>query len=93
VWHASVALLDMKHRKTRLFAQLTSGQRKLAIEFAKELLRGVGQFPSRVEHFSEYAVHYRRALTDAEVAGLPPGWMKLKAVDPAGTGIALEVDT
>ena len=71
---------------------LTSGQRKVAIEFAKSELAGVGQFPSRVEQL-EVGFHYRRAMTDEEIAGLPATWCAIPAVDPAGHGKILEENT
>lgn len=44
------------------------------------LLDGIGQGPT-IEHIGESAVHWRRSLSDEEIALLPPGWMAIPAVD------------
>ncbi len=67
-------------------------QRKLVAEFSKSLLQGVGQLPSAVEQF-EYAIHYRRAITDDEWKGLPEAWCAIPAVHQAGRGLVLEENT
>jgi len=71
---------------------LTNSRRRLVVEFAKAELVGVGQLPSRVEQF-EVAFHYRRALTDEEIAGLPLKWCEIPAVDLAGHGKVIEENT
>ncbi len=92
MWHASVAVLNMKHRKTLRTAEHNDRQRRVAIRSAKTLLLGVGQMPSLVEQF-EYAIHYRKAITDTEWQGLPQAWCNIPAVHEAGSGIVLERNT
>lgn len=62
------------------------------IETAKLLLGGVGQLPSAVEQYT-VAIHYRRAITDAEYARLPEAWCQLPAVHQAGRSRVLETNT
>lgn len=44
------------------------------------LLYDVGQGPT-IEHIGESAVHFRRSLSEEEIALLPLGWMAIPAVD------------
>lgn len=73
-------------------AGLSDMNKAILIATAKALLRGVGQTPSSVEQY-ELAIHYRRGLTDAEVAGLPAAWCAIAPRDEGGQGIVLERDT
>lgn len=57
----------------------TGAARGLAIS----LLRGVGHGQDFWKR-GESAMHLRRQLSDEEVAGLPPEWMALPAIDEAG---------
>jgi hypothetical protein len=69
-----------------------SGQKKLAIQFAKSELAGVGTTPSLLERH-DMAFHYRRSLTDAEIATLDQRWCAIPPRDLAGEGEILEQDT
>lgn len=92
MWHASVALLDIEKGKTLKVAQLSDVNKAILIGIAKSMLRDVGQIPSSVEQM-ELAIHYRRSLTDEELAALPADWCAIPAVDGSGNGILLEKDT
>jgi len=59
---------------------------------AKSMLAGVGQIPSELAQ-GKLAIHYRRSLTEAEIAALPQSWCAIPAVDGAGLDIILEQDT
>jgi hypothetical protein len=59
---------------------------------AKEELAGVGQIPSLLEQM-DVAIHYRRCLTDEEMAMLTPEWCAIPAIDEAGYGKQLEVNS
>ena len=72
-------------------ARLSEMNKRIVIDTAKALLRDVGQVPSAVEQF-ELAIHYRRSLTDEELAGLPAAWCAIPPRDEGGIGIVLEVD-
>lgn len=50
------------------------------------LLDGVGTGNTRRDR-SEYVLHARRRLSDAEIAAQTPEWCAIKAVDSAGGGI------
>jgi hypothetical protein len=71
---------------------LSTGERKLAAELAKNELAGVGRIPSLLERL-EVAIHYRRVLTAAEIQELDATWCAMPAFDDAGHGIELERDT
>ena len=92
MWHASIAVLDMVQQRTLATAELDHGAVMSAARMAKLLLAGVGQLPSAVELF-QVAIHYRRALTDAEYARLPAAWCAIPAVHQAGRGVVLEENT
>ena len=64
----------------------------LCVKVSKSLIREVGQLPSSVEQMA-LAIHYRRALTDAELAKLPAAWCAIPAVHEAGRGIFIEANT
>jgi hypothetical protein len=81
----------MRHQRTFRSSQLSSGQRKCAIEYAKSLLFGVGAMPSNVEQ-NELAFHYRKAVSPEEIARLPQAWCAIPAIDAGGTGKILEVN-
>lgn len=92
MWHASIAVLDLKRRKTLKSVEHDERTRRITIKAAKQMLYGVGQLPSLVEQF-EYAIHYRRAITDLEWQGLPVTWCNIPAVHEAGGGVVLERDS
>jgi hypothetical protein len=50
---------------------------------AVALLRGVGQGEDYWKD-GPHALHLRRRLGDAEIAGLDPAWLALPAIDEAG---------
>lgn len=82
----------MEKRRTFQVVQVSDSTKRVLVKMAKLLLGGVGQLPSAVEEMS-VAVHYRRALTDAEYAALPEAWCAIPAVHEAGRGILLEENT
>jgi hypothetical protein len=92
VWHASVAVLQIEKGKTLPIGRLSDVTKRIAINTAKLLLAGVGMTPSAVEQM-DLAIHYRRSLTDEEVAALPASWYAIPPRDEAGMGIVLERDT
>ena len=92
MWHASIAVLDVVQQRTLASAELDYGTVQIAIRTAKRLLAGVGQLPSSVE-LMPIAIHYRRAITEAEYAGLPRAWCAIPAVHEAGHGVVLEEGT
>jgi hypothetical protein len=92
VWHASVAALDMKNRRTLSVAEVSESTKRVLIKTAKLLLGGVGQLPSLVEQM-QLAIHYRRALTDAEYSQLSASWCSILALHEAGHGLILEEGT
>ena len=92
MWHASVATLDMKKRRTLTVEEVAESTRRVLVKTAKLLLEGVGQLPSSVEQM-QVAIHYRRALTDAEYSQLAPSWCSIPAVHEAGHGLILEQGT
>jgi len=81
----------MKKSETFRSSQLSSGERKCCIEYAKMMLAGVGCLPSMVGQH-ELAFHYRRSLDPEEISMLPEGWCEIPAVDEGGNGKVLEVD-
>jgi hypothetical protein len=89
VWHASAAALDMNNRRTLTIAEISESTKRVLVKTAKLLLGGVGQLPSSVEQM-QLAIHYRRALTDAEYSRLSPQWCSIPAVHAAGHGLILE---
>lgn len=92
MWHASIAALDVIRSRTLTTAEVDLDAKLCMIRTAKALLAGVGQVPSSVE-LHPFAIHYRRALTDAEYAGLPSAWCAIPAVHEAGRGLILEENT
>jgi hypothetical protein len=93
VWHASVAALDLVRRRTLQVAELSDATKRVLVRTAKRLISDVGQLPSAVEQMGGVAIHYRRALTDAEHAQLSPLWCDIPAIHEAGRGIVLETNT
>ena len=89
MWHASIAELDMRRQRTTPAAELAPATKRLIVRAAKALLSDVGQMPSMVEQFV-LAIHYRRAVTDLEIALLPEWWCHVPAVHQAGRGLILE---
>lgn len=71
---------------------LFSSERAVAIDLCRQELAGVGEVPSLLEQL-EVAIHYRRCLTEAEIATLTPEWCALPAIDEAGHGKELERNT
>lgn len=90
MWHASIAVIGKK--RTLSSEEVPESSRRIVIHCAKELLAGVGQFPSSLEQM-QIAFHYRRGLTDAEYERLPATWCAIPAVHEAGHGMILEIDT
>jgi hypothetical protein len=84
--------MDVVKGKTLRVAKLSEMNKMILIEMSKTLLHEVGQLPSTVEQW-ELAIHYRRSLTDLELAGLPAAWCAIAPVDEGGSGIVLERDT
>ncbi len=82
----------MEKRRTLTVDQLSESTKRIVVMAAKDLLHGVGQLPSAVEQV-EYAIHYRRALTEAEFAALPEAWCAIPAIHDAGRGLILEENT
>lgn len=60
-WHAAVAVLPTR--------RMSAATKRIAIATANELLAGVGHGTTTVDQ-TEEAIHYRRSLTDEELAGL-----------------------
>lgn len=71
---------------------MSTGQRKCAIEYAKEMLNGVGVIPSSVQQ-NLLAFHYRKSLTQEEISLLPKDWCAIPPMDEGGNGKIIEVDT
>ena len=82
----------MENRRTLTTAEISESAKRVVIKTAKLLLDGVGQLPSSLEQM-ELAIHYRRALTDAEYSELAPEWCSIPAVHEAGHGLILEEGT
>lgn len=76
----------------RLMAEVPKWLKRMCILRAKMLLNGVGQLPSSVEQM-DIAIHYRRALTDDEIVGLPDAWCAIPPIHEAGHGLILEENT
>lgn len=85
-------MMKMRGRGPILTRDLSDTAKAIMSRVAKRLIRDVGQLPSRLELF-EVAMHYRRTITDAELAMIPAFWMRLPAVHEAGRGIVLEENT
>jgi hypothetical protein len=81
VWHASLALLDMKRRRPTPLASWDHRRKAKARGRALALLAGVGTGPDHWKE-GEGALHLRRRLSEAELARLDPGWLALPAIDP-----------
>jgi hypothetical protein len=81
----------MVKQRTLLTEELSESTLRAVIRCAKDLLGGVGQKPSSVERM-EVAIHYRRALTEAEYSLLTPAWCAIPAVHEAGHGEIIEVE-
>jgi len=92
VWHASVAVLDMRRGRTLQIEELSESTKRVAAKVAKLLLGGVGQIPSSLEQ-QVVALHYRRALTEEEYGSLPESWCAIPPVHEAGRGLILEENT
>lgn len=87
MWHASVAY--MYDRGPIPTAKLHRRKFELLKQVAKELLEGVGENPSKLEQY-EVAIHYRKTLTEREIARLSMDWCAIPAIDESGEGILLE---
>jgi hypothetical protein len=72
--------------------KISDANKRLLIAASKSLLTGVGRIPSAIEQF-QVAIHYRRTLTDEELAGLPAAWCAIPPIDEGGLGLVLERDT
>jgi hypothetical protein len=92
VWHASIAALDMRRGRTLAIEEISESTKRVMVKVAKLLLGGVGQIPSSVEQM-QLAIHYRRALTEAEYSRLQPSWCSILPVHEGGRGLVLEENT
>jgi hypothetical protein len=92
VWHASVAVLDMRRQRTLAIEEIPESTKRVVARTAKLLLGGVGEIPSSLEQ-QVVALHYRRALTEEEYAALPQSWCAIPPVHEAGRGLILEENT
>jgi hypothetical protein len=72
--------------------KLNPATRAAVVRELKQTLGGVGMIPSAVQR-GVTAFHYRRSLTDEELAGLAPEWCAIPPVDEGGDGEILEQDT
>ncbi len=82
----------MKREVTLPMARVPESTQRIVIRAAKDLIAKVGRLPSSVERM-ELAIHYRRSLTDEEMALLSPQWCALVPHDRGGHGEILEIDT
>jgi len=85
-------LLDIAKGKTLPIGKLSEVNKRILIAASKSMLSGVGQIPSVVESF-QFAIHYRRSLTEEEICYLPGEWCALPAIDEGGLGELIERDT
>ena len=80
VWHASIA----RWSKTAVIpiARWGDGVRREARRMLNQTLDGIGQGEA-VEHVmrTAIAVHWRKALSDSEMAMLPEQWLAIPARD------------
>jgi hypothetical protein len=72
--------------------EISESTKRVAAQTAKTLLGGVGEIPSSLEQ-QVVALHYRRALTEAEHSALPQSWCAIPPVHEAGRGLILEENT
>ncbi|MGH3430819.1 MAG: hypothetical protein ACRDQZ_25165 [Mycobacteriales bacterium] len=79
VWHSAVAVVDSRKIHAFPLAKQSDSTIRLMISYAKALLGGVGQIPSALESF-ESDIHYRRSLTDEELAQIVTSelWEKMQ---------------
>lgn len=89
MWHVSVGILDIKRGAVNPTEFLSESNRRVAIKAAKQFLGDVGQLPSQLEQMA-LSFHYRRAMSDAEIALLPAWFCSFVPVHNAGHGILLE---
>jgi hypothetical protein len=82
----------MRRGRTLTILEVSDSSKRVLVRVAKVLLGGVGQIPSSVEAMA-LAIHYRRALTEAEYARLPESWCAIPPVHKAGRGVVLEENT
>ena len=79
MWHASVSF--RRHNWVLVpTAEWTLRTMRRAEEIAERALRGVGAGASRWDT-KKVALHFRRSLSDEEIAGLDPAWCAIPAVD------------
>lgn len=58
--------------------------RRAAMKHAKRMLQSVGHGQFFMFVSEGHCGHVQRALNDAEIATLPPGWMAIPAIDERG---------
>lgn len=83
MWHVSVSWRGRPADAPLPLQRWNRQQRDLARKRARALLGDVGMKPERLDRGGQVA-HLRKALTDAEIARLPPEFLACPAVDVAG---------
>lgn len=88
MWHASVAVWSARLSTGWSDGPIPSSRvhpdcRTAALDYCKFMLRGVGQLPSALQR-NRIAFHYRRDLTDQEIAGLDKDWCAIPATVRGG---------
>jgi hypothetical protein len=84
VWHASIAVQG--EYGPIAWARVGLKSRTIVRVTVIDLLAGVGQGETKRTR-SDYVLHARRRLSDAELAAQTAEWCAIKAVDLAGDGI------
>ena len=85
VWHASVAVRGYAGQMTP-WERCGLKTRVIVRETVLDMLRLVGAGNTRRDR-SDFVMHARRRLNEAEIALLSPAWCALPAVATAGDGI------
>ena len=84
VWHASIAVQGL--RGPTEYAFWHERTREVVQRIVLEMIADVGSGDVRRDR-SNYVLHARKRLRDAEIAAQTPEWCAIKAVDSAGGGI------
>lgn len=84
VWHASIAVQG--DSGVVAYSRWGLKTREVVKRTVIDLLSGVGTGDTK-RCRSEYVLHARRRLRDAEIAAQTPEWCAIKAIDSAGGGI------
>lgn len=82
MWHASISLRDAGGNVVPV-ERMTRKERRMALDFARDLLAGVGAGRS-VESAMTLIHQVRRAVSPEEYAKLDPAWRSLEPVDRGG---------